>query len=586
MSQTESLTDRTTRAAQWRFAGAGVAAVARFAIGIVLARLLSPADFGVVALAFVVLGLAGPLGDLGVGSAVVQRARLTERHVRAGFTLALLLGLAMAALVAGLAPLGAWLLGDPHVSSVLRWLSAGFAVQGAGVVAGALLRRRLDFRHLFVIETSSYVLGYGAVAITLAGFGFGVWSLVWGGLSQSVLASCALLGTVRHSVRPSLARQELSELLHFGLGASISAGINYVALNADNFVIGRWMGAASLGLYNRAYSLMSLPHTYAGSVLSATLLPAFSKVQAERARLRRGYLLATQLTAMLTASAMATLAIAAPHLVRALYGQRWAGLVAPLQILCVAGYFRALYHLGGSVAQSVGRVYSEMWRQAVYASLVIVGALIGTRYGLWAVAVGVGIAILYMFIATAQLALNATGTSWRVYFGVQTGALATAVITSAVALYVRLLLEAKHAGSAATAFAIVAAAAIPWAVGMGWNLAGQEFEPVRASLPRGCAQAIVVNRPSRQAAPAFDGSDGAALIQFKAAAHAHRTAMARTARGPRRKPIQQNSLDGQGTDEANSPDKGIEMVRGRSLSGIRFAIPFPMSLTTEARSIV
>lgn len=490
MSSIQSLTHRTTSAAQWRFASAAVAAMARFAIGVLLARLLVPADFGVVALAFVVLGLAGPLGDLGIGRAVVQRADLTQRHVRTGFTLALLLGIGMAVLLASVAPVAALLLGDPRVTSVLRWLSVGFAVQGAGVVAGALLQRRLDFRRLFVIDTCSYVLGYGAAAVTLALFGYGVWSLVWGGLAQSLLSSCALLGVVRHPVRPGLARRELEELLNFGFGASVSACINYVALNADNFVVGRWMGASSLGLYNRAYSLMNLPHTYAASAISGVLFPAFAKVQTETARLRRAYLLATRFTAMLAASAMVTMAIAAPHLVRGLYGPRWIGVVGPLQILCGAGYFRALYHLGGGVAQSVGRVYSEMWRQAVYAALVIAGALTGARHGLWAVAVGVSVAILYMFFATGQLALRATGTTWRAYFGSQIAALATAVTTCAVALYIRLLLEARHASSGITALAIVTAAAVPWALGLGWSLGQEDFEPIRASLPRSCARAV------------------------------------------------------------------------------------------------
>jgi len=491
MSQTaQSLTNRTTRAVQWRFASSAVAAVSRFAIGVLLARLLPPADFGVVALAFVVLGLAGPIGDLGIGGAVVQRTGLTERHVRTGFTFAVLLGAVMAALLASVAPLGVWLLRDPRVTPVLRLLAAGFAVQGAAVVAGALLRRRLDFRRLFVIDTCSYVLGYGAVAVTLAFLGYGVWSLVWGGLAQSLLASCALLGAARHSVRPLLARRELKELLHFGFGASVSACVNYVALNADNFVVGRWMGAASLGLYSRAYSLMNLPYTYAASALTGVLFPAFAEVQADTARLRRAYLLATQFTAMLAASAMATMAIAAPHLVRSLYGPRWIGVVAPLQILCVAGYFRALYHLGGVVAQSVGRVYSEMWRQAVYAALVIAGVLAGTRHGLWAVAVGVSVAILYMFVATAQLALRVTGATWRMYFGVQSGALATAVITCAVALCTRLLLEAMHARSSIIAVAVVAGAAVPWALGIGWNLGQQEFEPIRAGLPQLWVRAV------------------------------------------------------------------------------------------------
>src|SRR5947207_7214842 len=267
----ESLTDRTTRAAQWRLAGSLVGAVSQFVVGVLLARLLPPSDFGVMALAFVVLGLARLFGDLGIGSALVQRATLSDRHVRSAFTFSVLLGIATAAMMTAVAPLGAVVLGDPNVTPVLRVLAAGFALGGPAVVAGALLRRRLDFRRLFFIDAASYLLGYGGVAVSLAVLGYGVWSLVWGGLLQGLLAASAQLAAVRHSARPLLARRELADLLHFGLGAHVSGCVNYIALNGDNLVVGRCLGATSLGLYSRAYTLMNLPYTYTASVMSTVL---------------------------------------------------------------------------------------------------------------------------------------------------------------------------------------------------------------------------------------------------------------------------------------------------------------------------
>lgn len=411
----ERLTDRTTRAVRWRLASTVVGSVAQFGIGVLLARLLTPADFGVVALASVVLGLSRLIGDFGIGSAVVQRSDLTDRHVRTAFTCSVLLGFTVGTALAAASPLAAAVMRNPEVTPVLRVLSIGFVFGGIAVVAGALLRRDLDFRRQFFIDTGSYVLGYGVVAVGLAGRGYGVWSLVWGGLMQSMLASSAQLVAVRHSIRPLLARRELGDLLHFGFGATLNSCVNYVALNADNFVVGRWMGAASLGLYSRAYALMNLPFVYVANVLSSVLFPALAQVQAHPTRLRRGYLVMSQLTAMVAGPSLATLAIAAPHLIPSLYGPQWTGVVLPLQILCVAGYFRALYHVGGVVAQSVGWVYQEVRRQAVYAALVIAGAVIGSRYGLPGVAVGVGVAILYMFVALGQLALRATAKIGRAH---------------------------------------------------------------------------------------------------------------------------------------------------------------------------
>jgi O-antigen/teichoic acid export membrane protein len=486
----ESLTTRATRAAQWRLASAFISALSQLVVGALLARLLTPADFGITALAYVVLGLAQPLGDLGLGSAVVQRTGLTDRHLRTAFTCAVLVGVAVAAVIAVAAPLGAALMRDARVESVLRVLSVGIAFRGASVVAEALLRRNLDFRRQFVIETASYLVGYGAVAIGLALLGHGVWSLVWGGLVQTLIASIAQLAVVRHPIRPLLARHELDELLGFGLGAAASACVNYAALNGDYFVIGRLMGAFNLGLYNRAYGLMNLPHNYAGGVMSAVMFPMFAQVQGEPARVRTGYLAVTRLTAMIAAPAMTTMAIVAPHLLPALYGPQWTGAVVPLQILSIAGYFRALYHLGGIVAQSLGRVYAELWRQVIYAAAVIGGTLLGSRYGLPGVAVGVSLAILYMFVATGHLALSATGTSLGAYLRAQRGAVVTAAFTGAVALFVRLLLEAAHMSAAAIALAVLGAAAVPWSLGMLSTLDEPEFGPLWAS-PRSAANRFI-----------------------------------------------------------------------------------------------
>jgi O-antigen/teichoic acid export membrane protein len=479
----ESLTTRTTRAAQWRLAGSSVGALSQLVVGVLLARLLTPADFGVTALAYVVLGLAQPLGDLGMGNAIVQRADLTDRHIRTAFTFSTLMGLVVAAVLVTVAPLGAAVMRDSNVTSILRVLSAGFVFRGVSVVAQALLRRHLDFRRQVLIETASSTLGYGGVALSLALLGHGVWSLVWGGLAQTLIASIAQLAVVRHPIRPLLAPRELEDLLGFGLGAAVSGCVNYVALNGDYFVVGRLMGAFNLGLYSRAYGLMNLPQTYAAGVMSGVMFPAFALVQREPARVRSGYLLVTRLTAIIAAPAMTTMAIVAPHLVRGLYGPQWIGAVVPLQIFSLAGYFRALYHLGGVVAQSVGRVYGELWRQVTYAAAVIGGTLVGSRYGLPGVAAGVSVAILYMFVATSQLALHATGTPWRVYFRVQAGAALTGGVAGAVALFVRLLLEAGRVSSATITLAVLAAAAVPWTVGILWTLGQPDCEPLRADLP-------------------------------------------------------------------------------------------------------
>jgi PST family polysaccharide transporter len=218
--------------------------------------------------------------------------------------------------------------------------------------------------------------------------------------------------------------------------------------------------------------------------MSSVMFPAIAGVRDEPARVRAGFLLATRLTAMIAAPSMMIVAVVAPHLVSCLYGPQWSGAVVPLQIFSVAGYFRALYHLGGVVAQAVGRVYGELWRQLAYAALVVGGTLLGSRQGLPGVAIGVSVAILFMFVATGHLVLQATGTKWRAYLRVQREALAIAAIAGAMAWMVRRMLEAHQASSLTITFAVLIAAAVPWSAGMLSTLADPQFAPLLASAPR------------------------------------------------------------------------------------------------------
>src|SRR4051794_18144747 len=319
----QSLTERTAGAAQWRLAGSVFGALAQFAITVALARLLRPADFGLVTLALFVIGLVRPIADLGIGTALVQRLTLNARHLQTAFTCCAILGLLVTAAIAIGAPSAARLAGNPGIVPILRLLAFGFALEGFAVVALSLLRRDLDFKKQFFIDTASGVLGYGGVSIVLALRHYGAWSLAWGALVQTVVASVARVAAARHPVRPGIGIRELKELLRFGIGAAGVSGVNYLALNGDDFVVGRWSGATALGFYNRAYGLMNVPYLYVTSVMSGVLFPAFAQAQTEPARLRRAYLVATRLTASIAGPILVGAAIAAPHLVRTLYGDRW-----------------------------------------------------------------------------------------------------------------------------------------------------------------------------------------------------------------------------------------------------------------------
>lgn len=458
-----SLGRQTIAAAHWRFASSAIQGVLQLGIGVLLARRLLPSDFGVIGLAAVVVGFATLAADLGLGPALIQRQPLTDRHIRIGFTVSTLLGCALALLVFATAGFWARLMEASALGPVLRVEALLFVFVGVGTAALALLRRSLQFRKLFAIEASSYVIGYAFVAVAMAYRGFGVWSLVWGALVQRFLASGLAVLWVRHPIRPLLARKELREMLGFGLVVSLNQLVNYAARNGDNAVVGRWLGPASLGLYARAFNVMAVPLGQVDALMWNVLFPALSRIQREAARFRQAYLLGVQVTCLTAVPLMATLAVAAPHLIVSLYGVRWAGTVAPFQVLCFAGPFRVVSSVAGTVAHASGRVHAELARQLGYALLVITGSVVGLPYGITGVAVGVTAAVVIMYLWMGQLSVRISGCAWRDFITAQVPGWLLGMGVGLCGLAVRLALEAWGAPSPwiLAGLMLVCAAAIP-----------------------------------------------------------------------------------------------------------------------------
>ena len=450
-----TLAGRTVTAAQWKLASSLVTGVLQFGVSVVLARLLTPTDFGLVALALIVVGFAEMVVDLGFGPAVVQREELTERHIRVSFTASTIVGLTLAILLVAIAPVFALLLKNEAVPTLLRWQALIFVFSGTTATARALLQRTLDFRGLFVIDLASYLVGYALVAVTLAFLDFGAWSLVIGALVQGAVACVVALRQVPHPLQPLFARHEFRDLFGYGFGVILNRSVVYAAQNGDYFVVGRWLGAAPLGLYSRAFQLMQLPLSHLSSVTWSVLFSTYSRLQSDPRRAASAYLKGVQLNALIAAPIMAGMIVAGPHLVTGLFGARWIEATLPLQILCGVGVLRSIYGATGALTHAFGAVYAEFRRQIAYAALVVLGALAGLRWGIHGVAIGTALSVIFMYFAMAKLGMSITGCRWRDFFGAQLTGFLLAAGVSAAALVVRLALESQGAGSGAILATII-----------------------------------------------------------------------------------------------------------------------------------
>ncbi|MCR4267614.1 lipopolysaccharide biosynthesis protein [Nitratireductor sp. ZSWI3] len=415
----------------WTGLSMGALAVAELVALLVLARLLSPAEFGLYAAALVVIKFSAIFENLGVTPAIVQRPVLEVRHLRVGFTLSMLLSLAVSAAVWVSAPVIAAYLRLADLVPVVRVACIILLCQGFSTVALASAQRALRFRWLATLDACAFAAGFIVVGPALALLGYGVWALVGALATQHLLRMAVLLLGQPHPKRPMLELRAAADLLYFGGGFTLARICNYLATQVDRLVVGRWLGADALGVYALASQVMTAPAVIIGQILDRVLFPTMARVQEEPARLARAYRSGVAACALLVLPAGLTLAVIAPELVLVVLGPRWAGVAAPLQILALGMLFRTSYKLSDSVTRATGVVYARAWRQAAFALAVALGALVGSRWGVAGVAFGVVAAVAFNFLLMAQLSLRVTGVRWPEFAAAHLPGLALAAVVGA-----------------------------------------------------------------------------------------------------------------------------------------------------------
>jgi PST family polysaccharide transporter len=437
----ENLTKSTLSGFAWQYTSFISQALLQLIVLAVLARLLSPEDFGVLGLAMIFVGFAALFSQLGVGPALIQRSELTPIHIRVAFTLSILLSLIFTFLMIPVAPWAAVFLRNDQVTDVLYVVSLNFFFAGIGVVAESLLKRNLRFKSLMWASVFSYLFGYALVGIALAWLGYGVWALVWATLSQSLLKSAILLLVNPHPLIPSLARRELRELLFFGGGFTLAHFLNYSANQGDYFVVGRLMGSEALGVYNRAYQLMMLPAKYFGQVLTVVLFPVMAKLQDEKRQLTKAYLAGIAMVTLVSAPLGVLMVATASEIIEVVLGSKWSDTVLPFQILALGVVARGSYKIDDALARALGVMYQRSVRDAIYAAAVILGALVGLRWGLAGVAAGVLVAVVINYILALRMSMKLLDCSWSQILKALTPAIVPIVVVAVVATSVRSLLH-------------------------------------------------------------------------------------------------------------------------------------------------
>jgi O-antigen/teichoic acid export membrane protein len=444
-----NLRSRVLHGIAWKVVSQVVVQFSRVVVAIVLARLLAPEDYGLAAMVLVFAALIFIFSDLAFGAALVQRRAVSERDRSTAFWMTFAGGLAFTLIGIALSGPIARLYGEPEVRPLFAALSLSFFVTALGTTQKALLTREMDFRRLEVRLMVGTVAA-AAAGIGAAAFDAGAWAII---TQQLVLAavSTALLwfsSPWRPRLEFSLASlRSMSGFTGNVLGTQI---LFYVSRNADNLLIGRFLGSAPLGAYALAYNLVFLPLSRVASPIQEVLFPAFSRLQEDRRSLASAWLRVNRLVAALCLPALLGLVIVAPEFVVVVLGEKWEAAIPVIQILAWAGLLQSLQRLNSSVLQACNST-GTLFRFSLVASTAnVISFAVGLRWGIVGVAACYALSNTFLQPLYTWLTARAVGVSFASTVRGFSGVVQASLLMAVGVVVARFLLLDEGASAAPT----------------------------------------------------------------------------------------------------------------------------------------
>ncbi|MFC5381887.1 lipopolysaccharide biosynthesis protein [Aquipuribacter nitratireducens] len=458
---------RSARGIAWNVGTQGIAYAVRLASIPVLARILSPDDYGLVAIVTAITGLVTVVGTLGISEAVIQRPRIDHAQSSTLFWLNVALGTVLMLLAMASAPLVALAFGREELLGITLATATSFALAGLGVQHHALLMRRLQYRQVAIRQGVSVVFGIlASVAAALLGAGY--WALVIQVIVQTGLGVALAWAAVPWRPGPPRRRSGIGGMLHFGGGVSSFHLVNYVGKNADAVVIGAFLGAPPVGLYSRAYNLLHAPLEQVLQPVANVMRPTLGALWGDDERYRRYYLTVVAGLSYVCMPLVLVLVVLADDVVAIMLGPQWTEAVPVFRWLSIAGLAGVVGYTNGWLYATSGRAWQWARWALVSRPIGIAGFFVGTPWGIEGVAavtavIGVALAPVGLYLAgrgTPVSLVDVIGSVVRPFL--VAAAMAGAALGSALLLDEQgAVVTVLVAGSVAAAVGVLLAAAWP-----------------------------------------------------------------------------------------------------------------------------
>lgn len=379
----------------------------KFLSTLVLARLITPQDFGLVAMVAVITNFVAMFKDMGLSMATVQQEEITQEQVSMLFWINLAVSAGVTALTIAIAPFVSLFFDSPRLRWITIVLASGFLVSGVSVQHQALLVRQMRYGALAVVDILSMLVGV-TLGISAAYRGMSYWSLVIIQLSTVFVMSLGLW--IACSWRPGLPVRSagVRSMLHYGSNLTGFSVLNYFTRNLDNVLIGKYWGPHQLGLYDRAYQLMLLPISQFIAPLSSIAIPVLSRLQDNPERYRRYYFGALNLLAFIMCPLMVTMAVMSNEVVTLLLGPQWSGAGLIFKSLSIAAIIQPLGSSLGWVYQSLGKTDRMMRWAMITVPIYIISFIVGLSWGANGVAIAYTICSYMLLIPGVMYAYKGT----------------------------------------------------------------------------------------------------------------------------------------------------------------------------------
>jgi len=399
---------KTVHGVGWSAASTSARLVIQLCVMVLLARIVTPGDFGLYAMVLVFSNIVFIFRDLGLSAAIIQKKDIDHECLSSVFWINVTFGAIMTLAGFLLAPFIAAFYNEKILIGIVGLVSASFFISSFTSVYVAMLAKEMNFRTLAFVEVISVLLA-GIVAVSLAAVGFGVWAFAWQAVALSVVSASLYIFLSKWRPGAIFVWRKAKSLLNFGMNLTGFNLINYVSRNADNLLIGRFFGPVHLGFYDFAYEMLLFPLSNISQVIGRVMFPSLSLINDDKKRVREVYMTAVRFIAAVTFPLTIWLFLTAKEFVAVVFGEKWMRSVFIIQIFSMVSLVQSVMTLNGTIYQSQGRTNLQFRLGSIFAVVFVSGFLIGLKWNIEGVAICYAIATFLILYPCLSIPLGLIG---------------------------------------------------------------------------------------------------------------------------------------------------------------------------------